>query len=254
MFRSKNKLKAELQDCPQKIKTSTFDFSKIERYFRNNEKQEACQVIPDHTVRDLDLEDVFTYLDRTSSKVGQQYFYHIFRTIPTDQKRRDRFEKQISILEKNPKLKEATLGQLSRLDNPEAYYIPSLFQEDHIQKPSWFWVIPVLALASVLSALLSFFFPPFLILLVGLLAVNYFIHYWNKANLYQYASSLPQLLIINQVVKKLLKSEVLSEKVEGLKGCTEDIDSIGARMSVFKLEAKLQSEVGQAVELRAGNF
>jgi hypothetical protein len=248
MFGSGNKKNAELLNNYHKVKKGTFDFGKIEQYFSGNDKTDIYQVISDKTNNDLDLDELFMFIDRTVSKVGQQFFYHIFRTIPQDRKRCNRFENLIRAFEENPALKTATILQLARLNHHDAYYLTSLFQEEYIQQPKWFWAIQLLSLLSIISVALSFFFPQFVLLLICILAINFIIHYWNKMNIFRYAGSIPQLLLLNQVAKEILKLKAIPEKDHALYTSIKTIDSIGYRMSFFKLEAKLQSDVGLLVE------
>ena len=56
----------------------------IGKYFENNaHKKEAYQIISEKSKIDLDIDEVFKTLDRTSSKIGQQYLYFKLRTIGT---------------------------------------------------------------------------------------------------------------------------------------------------------------------------
>jgi hypothetical protein len=247
MFISRTKQLARLKASINEIKKE-FDFHKIERFFLLSDKKEFYQVISDRTFQDLDMDEVFMFLDRTCSKVGQQFLYHILRTIPGDNTRAERFENIIRIIKQNPDVRDKILLEISLLNNREAYYISSLFLEDHIAKPSWFWITPVLSLISLGSILLSFIFPQMLIFLIFLLAVNFGIHYWNKSNLYKYSSSIPQLLRLNQAAKNIAGLEDMRGVNPGIMKSVRAIDSLGVQMSLFKLEAKMQSEIGQAVE------
>src|SRR5690606_17659582 len=92
------------------------------------------------------------------------------------------------------------------------------------------------------------FYPPFFLLLIGILAINYFIHYWNKNNLFRYAEALPQLLILNRVAKQIANIKTTPEENIKLEKFFKSIDSMGKQMMLFKLEAKLQSDVGAAME------
>jgi len=65
-------------------KDDSFDFELIEKYFRKKDHPDAFQVLSDKTCNDLDFKDLFTFIDRTNSKVGQQYLYDTLRTIPLD--------------------------------------------------------------------------------------------------------------------------------------------------------------------------
>jgi len=239
---------AELKANAGKIKEESFDFNKIERFFLLSDKSHFYQIISDRTFQDLDLADLFMFIDRTTSKVGQQLLYQVLRTIPGNEIRTGNFEKIIHILKENPEDHTAVLLELASLNKKDAYYISSLFLEKHIQKPKWFWIIPLLSLLSITSVLLSFVFPQLVLFLVLLLAVNFGIHYWNKMNVYQYSSSIPQLLLLNRAAKKMVGLKSLKEIHPGISESIRSIDSLGIQMSLFKLEVKLQSEIGQAVE------
>ncbi|KAA9331231.1 MutS-related protein [Adhaeribacter soli] len=245
MFRSKEKALI-LKNCHQQ-KTDTFYFGKIERYFLKSDKVSYKQVISVKTFQDLDLDEIFMLADRTISRVGQQFLYHVLRTIPKDETRTARFESLKETFRADAALKQTTLNELYRLRKPEAYYIASLFQEEHIQKPKWYRLIPVLSVLSFCTVLLTVFYPQFLFLLLILVAGNFIIHYWNKNNLYQYAGSIPQLLTLNQVVKNLLKTNAFPQ-TENVKEATRCLDGLGKHMRFFTVEAKMQGELGQLSE------
>ena len=62
----------------------TFNFNRITQYFWNKDHSNMYQVLSDKTCNDLDFEDLFVLVDRTNSKVGQQYLYNRLRTIDVD--------------------------------------------------------------------------------------------------------------------------------------------------------------------------
>ncbi|PWJ57059.1 MutS-like protein [Dyadobacter jejuensis] len=248
MFTSKKKLLDQLKNKAGKIKEETFDFNRITRFFLLSDKNHHYQVISDRTFKDLDMDEIFMFLDRTTSKVGQQFLYLVLRTIPVHYDRTEKFEKIIQILKENPKIKAEILFELSVLNNQDAYNIPSIFLENHTPKPKWFWVIQTLSLTSIFSVLLSFIFPQFIIFLIFLLAANFTIHYWNKLNVYKYSSSIPQLLLLNQAAKKIVKLQESTSEQLDISESIKAIDSLGIQMTLFKLEVKLQSEIGQIVE------
>ena len=188
------------------------------------------------------------FTDRTVSRVGQQYYYAVFRTIPVGEKRNNRLDYLIRLFKENPSLKESVLEQLARLKNPEAYYITSLIHDPYVQKPVWFWVVRLLSAISTVSILLSFLFPQLLIFLLFVLSTNYFIHYWNKRNLFQHSGSILQLLLLHRVAKQLLKIPEFANEAKELRESVKSLDRIGHQMAFFKLEAKFQSELGLVLE------
>jgi hypothetical protein len=248
MFNSKRKKKEAILSTYYQVKKGPFYFNSISQYFLKHDHKESLQVISDKTYQDLDLDEVFMYIDRTSSNVGQQYLYNAFRTIPSDNKRSQRFENLITQLNKNTRLKKLVVLSLARLQDQDAYYIASLFQVDHLTKPKWFWIVPLLSAGSIFSILLSFVFPQFLLLLLLFLTVNFIIHYWNRLRFNQYSGAILQLLILKEVASKFIKWPNLIDNISEMKRAVKTIRNIGFQLSIFKLEAKLQSDIGQMIE------
>jgi hypothetical protein len=236
------------KDTHATIKTGFFNFGQIEKYFLKGKNDDAFQVVSDRTFQDLDLEDVFKFIDRTVSCVGQQYLYYMMRSIPKGRTRAEKLETLINQFLKNSTLRSDLTEQISKLNSTDAYYITSLFQEKYLQRPSWFWLIKTISAVSLVSVILSFVYPQLLIFLILLLPVNLGIHYWNKNNLYKYGSSIPQLLLLNQTAQKILVKAEFANVSPALKQSVEMLDRLGWSMSIFRLEAKLQSEIGQFVD------
>lgn len=59
-----------------------YNFYVIGKYFENNShKEKTYHIISEKSKIDFDIDDVFKFIDRTSSKIGQQYLYFKLRTI-----------------------------------------------------------------------------------------------------------------------------------------------------------------------------
>ena len=108
------------------------------------------QVLSDRTCNDLDFEELFGFLDRTNSKVGQQYLYNVLRSISDDSKNSERNETIISKLAEDGDLRVKVQRELAKLDSFDTYYISSLFQEEHIRPPKHFFIFKLLSFASIL--------------------------------------------------------------------------------------------------------
>ncbi len=225
------------------IKNDSFDFEQIESYFRKKDKSNAFQTLSDKTCNDLDFDELFMFVDRTNSKVGQQYLYNKLRTIPANSIGNELDEKLINEFTDNPNFRLTIQNHLAKLDKREAYYISSLFQEEHIQRPKWYFIIPLLSFTSLFSLIMSFFNPKLILVLLGVFVVNLAIHYWNKKNLYQYLGSIPQLLKLNNIARELFRQQPLKEINLQLATSISVIDKVRNRMSFFNLETKLQSDI-----------
>ena len=148
------------------------------------------------------------------------------RIISSASSEEDGSEQLIEEFTTNPELRVNVQHLLSKLNNPEAFYIPALFQDEHLKPPKWFFVIKLLSLTSLLSLILLFFKPMFLLVSLGIFLINLGLHYWNKRNLYQYLESVPQLLKLNGVARDLFKYESLKAVNPGLQKSIGILDKL----------------------------
>lgn len=103
MFRNRKKLiKEKLLGEFGKLKADSFDFEKIESYFRLKDNSAAFQSLSDKTCNDLDFHELFMFIDRTNSRVGQQYLYNKLRNIPNNASENIKNEKLIDEFTNNP--------------------------------------------------------------------------------------------------------------------------------------------------------
>ncbi len=241
MFRKKS-TKDTLAGSFGKVKNTSFDFDSISKYFYKKDHSGSYQVISDRTCKDLDFEEFFMFADRTLSKPGQQYLYDTLRTIPKSHNHLQHNESVIDQLSNNESLRINIQKLLSKLSNDDAYYVSSLFQDEHISKPKWFFLLPILSFTSLISIFLIPYFPQFFFLLLCVFILNIGFHYWNKRNLYEYVNAIPQLLRLGETAKALLKLNINTKKSNNVSSSVEIINQIRLRMLFFKLEAKLESD------------
>jgi len=241
-FKRKKGLNESLKDSFGKMKNDSFNFERIEKYFRKKDNSESYQVISDKTCNDLDFDDLFIYLDRTNSKIGQQYYYNKLRNININEEQTKLDEEIILELTDNSELRISIQKRLAKLNHKDAFYVATLFQEEHINPPKWFYIIPILSLASLVTLIASFFYPVLFLALLGIFCINFIIHYWNKNNLYQYVSSLPQLLKLNNTASHLVQIPLLKKLNPSLSKSIKIINEVKNRMSFFQIEAKLQGD------------
>ncbi len=225
------------------LKTDPFNFDLIERYFRKKDNSDSLQVISDRTCNDFDIHELFMFIDRTNSKVGQQYLYNKLRTIPTNPEENIENEDLIQQFLKDEDFRISIQKNLVKLNKEETTYITALFQEEHIKPPKWFFITKVLSFTSLLSLLLIPFNPAIVFVFFGVFLINMGIHLWNKRNLYQYLDSIPQLLKLVNVARELFKNESLKPLNPDLPKSLNIADKIKNRMAFFKVEAKLEGDL-----------
>lgn len=243
VFNRKKKILLKIQDSFLKTKNDLFSFELIDKYFRNKNNSDSLQIISDKTCNDLDFDEFFMFIDRTTSKVGQQYYYNILRNIPKERVKFVVQEQIITELINNPDQRLGIQYQLNKLTGYNVYYITSLFQDEHIKPPKWFFIIRLLSFTSLLSLITISFIPQSAFILMGVFIINIGIHWWNKRNLYEYVDSIPQLLKLIEVAKELIKPDIFKTNEKDIKSSIKNIVTVKNRMAFFKLEAKFESDL-----------
>ena len=236
------KRRNRLIDAFGNAKDELFDFENIESYFRKKDHSSAFQTLSDKTCNDLDFQELFMFIDRTNSKVGQQYLYNKLRNIPADSTENIKNERLLDEFANNSDIRVSVQNQLTKLNDREVYYIATLFQDEILKPPKWYFIVPLLSFASVLSFIMAFFNPVFFLVILGLSIINIVIHFWNKKNLFNYFSSIPQLSKLNGVAQELFRNDNLKEINPNLMKSASVINKVSNRMSFFNLEVEIQTD------------
>lgn len=222
-------------------KDDFLNFYNISRYYENNfHKKEAYHIISDATKEDLDLEELFKFLDRTTSKIGQQYLYYKLRTIKGIEELKE-FGKLSDLFLGNASLRLESQWILSVLKTEEAYDLELLINDKPLKKPSYFKFIYASSIASVICLVLSIVNPMFLLVLLPLFCVNTVFHYKNKDNINYYINGVSQLTKALKVSKKLLKFEELKGHFKDVP-FIKHVESIQLKTEFVRFEKGLTNE------------
>jgi len=224
------------------VKEEDIDFEQVRKYHDRKDHAACFQVISESTSQDLDFEHLFPFLDRTTSKPGQQYLYNRLHCLTADNAELQSMERLVQQYQKDEQLRLEAQYLLTHLNDPEANYIANLFQTPSLQPPKWFFVVPLLALTNVMALLLSVFRPQYLLLVMGITVINVIIHYWNKWNLYDYLTSIPQLLSMYRVARELMQLHPEGAHAT-LYRAVKNMEGVRKRMFLFKLETGVQDDL-----------
>ncbi|TXE17484.1 hypothetical protein ES692_09415 [Psychroserpens burtonensis] len=108
-------------------KDKSFDFDIISKYFRNKDNSKAYQVLSDKTCNDLGFEDLYAFLDRTHSKIGQQYLYNKRRAIQRNEEQTKLDETIIDVLTRDSEFRISVQKKIEKLNHKDANHVISLF-------------------------------------------------------------------------------------------------------------------------------
>lgn len=240
--RKLKKFKAKLlKNWGKENKENYYNFFSIAKYFENNtHKENAYHIISEKSSIDLDIDALFKFVDRTSSKIGQQYLYFKLRTIGTLDELL-KFDKLVAIFQKNKDLSISCQLELSALNSPNSYYLEELINGKQIEKTNHIWILKLLTFFSITSIILSFFFPFFILFLLPIFCINSVYHYKNKGNVNYYLQGVSQLSKSLKVAKKLSKSSVIKSHYKDF-SFIEKIKKIMFKSEFIGFEKRIDNE------------
>lgn len=176
-------------------------FGSVSKYA--NIAEQKFHRLTDQTIQDIDFNRLFISIDRTISKVGQQFLYK--KLLEPNATLQDPAENLIELFSNNPSLRESVQLQLNKLSDHDAYSIADLLKDQAIKKPKWLKLLPFYITVVSGLILLSLKYPFILIALLIPMILNMFLHLYNKNNTYQFSRSIPQMNVLIDVSKELVK-------------------------------------------------
>jgi hypothetical protein len=191
---------------------------------------------------DLDLHNIFNFIDRTNSKPGKQYLYRKLFIPETSVEKLLEFDLRVELLNIPRPDQELIELELAKLNSTDAYYLAELFLKEHelLFAPllSLYIRLSGIALIGLITSLIIVPNPICFIALVAVIIGNISMHYGTRSRISAYTRSLPQLLTLINVTKKLLKkvnldhNENIKESLSKLSGVTRSLALVTFENSV----------------------
>ena len=223
-------------------KKEYYNFFVISKYFNNNKhKEKAHHLLSEKSKVDFDIDDIFKFVDRTSSKIGQQYLYFKLRTIGT-LKELKKFDKLTTLFHNNKDLSISCQLELSKLNNNNSYYLEELINDKQLEKPKYLWIVRGLTITAISSIILLFFYPIVSLLLVPVFSANLFFHYKNKHSVAYYLNGVTQLSRTLKVSQKLAKNPEIAAHFKDLT-FIKDMRSIKFKTEFIAFEKNITDEI-----------
>jgi len=204
-FSEKLKRKDLKEDWGKAKNGRYIDLDSVENYFLNTiaESADKLQLISDKIANDLYLDDVFKLVDRTISKVGQQFLYARLRTFDQDTTDLLIQDKFADLITGDEELRLDTQLKLLKLQKNDSYYFQDLVYAKKIERPPIMVFVYFMTVLSVASLVMALFKPGFLLVFMAIFMINSGLHFWNKNNVSVHSSSLGEFLKVFETAKKL---------------------------------------------------
>lgn len=216
-----------------------YDFKLIRRYFDNNGISSSFQNIPDNIANDLDIDNVFVRIDRTSSKIGRQFLYSKIRNI-SHHKELSAFDDIVSMFDNDIELRTRVKEQLSKLSSDDGYYMQEMFSGMHLKLTS-IYIPYVLTFLFVSFLVIGFFYGYFILFLIPLFICNAVLHYSNKRNISYYIVGVSELGKSIKIAKSIIKESGIKNHYKNTPFVTK-LSRIQHKASFIAFEKQYENE------------
>lgn len=213
LFRNKAKRLAAIRAAWGQMKERYIPIDSVRLYFDQKPIQDDAHVIDDRIANDLDLDRVFAVIDRTTSRVGQQYLYDRLRRPTHHPKEWARLEERVQHFQDTIPAREEAQLVLSELNDTNDYYFSALIFEELPEKPVWMGWVQLLQGMTIASLLLGIFYPVILWAFFLALPVNMFIHYRNKNHIGKFLATFGRFGVLYNV-GMALRPQMTEDKQE----------------------------------------
>jgi hypothetical protein len=214
------------------------DLDSVENYFLNTiaDSADKLQLISDKVATDLYLNDVFKLVDRTISRVGQQFLYARLRTLDKDPKDLLVQDAFAELMAQDEELRLDTQVILQKLEKNDSYYFQDLIYAKKIDRPDFMPLVYLLTLLNVVCLFAGFFFPAAFLVFGAIFIINSGIHYWNKNNVSVHTSSLGEFLKAFETAKKLDANQKIRANFPDTTALIRELAPLKRKMIGVKLD------------------
>lgn len=201
-------------------------------------------IISDQTKNDISFNDLFCLLNRTISKVGEQYFYNLLLHPTNNIKEIHSLNKEMHFFIANSKQREDCQIVLSKLKQTSSYNIAILLMENNWLPPHWYNYAKWLTILICLTTFVSFFIPSAVVLLIFLFAINLFFHLFNKQKSEVILKGLQQVGNLIIVSESLQKTDI-QFKDERIDKITKSLNRFKKQNSFINFQVPKEDTFGQ---------
>ncbi|MGO1368875.1 MAG: MutS-related protein [Senegalia sp. (in: firmicutes)] len=228
MFKKEKKLEYDIN------RKRNFDTVKL---IFNRLKKEN-DFVDESTWNDLNMDKIYSNIDRTLTTPGEQYLYYILRTPLDDNEALKKRGNIISIFDKDKNFRKSIHKKLNNIDRTEddiIYVLENRLESNFIMKI----VYNLFSLLSILSIISIFLIPNIrdnaIVILALISGINMFLHYsavrkiGDKIETIQYTGN---MIKVSRNLLKLLENKLpnYNEKIDNL---YNDIKKIGKKSKVI---------------------
>ena len=219
------------------------NFPLIARYHEVVQAEPAYHRLDDQTWTDLNGDELFTLLDGTVSRVGQQCLYHRLRSPSDDATALREFDETAGFFAAQPTERGRAQLALNRLTSTEAYYLTDLLAGNALPALPWTAAAPAMVLLLLATVVGGFWQPGLWLVSGGLFLLHTLLHFMYRSTIVAGVRPVLQLGSLYRAGRDLAKLSMPLVPLRSLAGPLARLGSIVHKVAFLQYESQLQSDL-----------
>ena len=173
--------------------------------------------VDDSTWSDLDMDEVYTRIDATISKIGEQKLYEILHSQRFSLKELRDFDNLIEFFNRNEAIRIKVQILLSKLKNQDLYYFSHLFSNKLPSRPGYYWIYPSMSLFTMVMICICIMYPHLIWIIIIAFISSMILHYINKLRIGSYIDSFRNIGRLSNTISRLVKLNIIGVDKDEIK-------------------------------------
>jgi hypothetical protein len=219
------------------------NFALIARYYAARPAAPGEYRLTDQTWHDLNGNELFTLLDATASRVGQQCLYQRLHTPLADAPALAEFDQAAAHFAEPDAPTGPALLALNRLASPDAYYLADLLAGDALPVLRWSATAPLLVLALGATLVGGFWLPVLWFITAGQVLLHTLLYFWSRMRVQAGVRPMLQLGNLHRAGRELAALKLPLPALQELREPLARLGGIVGKVAFLQVEMQLQSDL-----------
>lgn len=246
MFGKKKRILKNLRKQWGKSIERKRDFKLISVYY-NYMQENDKSLVDEATWSDLNMDDLFTLMDRNTSSIGGQYLYYFFHKYETNPDILGKRYNSYQLFIKKQDIRESVQLILKNLESKNAFYLADLLFKNIPERPKYYYLFYVLSLLSIVSIILLFYYPTIVFYAFAIFIINLFIEHRFGKRVNAYIADLSILSTMLRSANRLTKLNHDIDQISKLRALQNTSDKILKSIGWLTIDKSRLDELSAAL-------
>ncbi len=245
-FISSARIARALRDAPR---ATTVPMETYAAYDARVGPLSATDALDERTWEDLHLDEIFRQVDHCVSQPGRQWLYHTLRRPSLAADSVDAFDARVRAMARDPDRTARVVAALGTLGDRRAADLEAAFFGALPNRPTLWWIFPLLTLAGVICVAGAFVWPGLLVVWLALCVVNMIAQAVYRPRVRDFVAAMRELPVFVDAARSLghISIPELASETDTLRDGAVRLSMIRLTTAWLRFDARSANELSGSV-------